>query len=171
MTTGPAPPTIPLVETGTPPREWSESVLASGPAKDTPAGYSEFRGRADDPDTTEEKSRDASRVTQGIKETVAPYLCKSLSCEVFMSTDSGLASEEGKEEQHVSLPSTELKGAQPSERTGGIGALPGNLSESSVALLPDERQERAQERRPTCPRQRRDTIKPSAAGEEEEVRC
>lgn len=82
-----------------------------------------------------------------------------------------LASEEREEEPHVSLPSTELRGAQPSEHTGGVGALPGNLSESSVALLPDERQERAQEPQPTSPRQRRDTIKPSAAGGDDEVRC
>lgn len=68
------------------------------------------------------------------------------------------------------MPSTELKGARPSERTGGVGALPGNISESSVALLPDERQERAQERQPASPRQRRDTIKPSAAGGDDEVR-
>lgn len=62
---------------------------------------------------------------------------------------------------HISLPSTELKGAQPSEHTGGVGALPGNLSESSVALLPDEHQESAREGRPT---QRRDTVKPSVVG-------
>lgn len=47
-----------------------------------------------------------------------------------------------KEEAHTSLPSSELKGAQPSEHTGGVGALPGTISESSVALLPDERAER-----------------------------
>lgn len=70
----------------------------------------------------------------------------------------------------MSLPSTELKGAQPLEHTAGVGALPGNLSESSVALLPDERQERAQARRSTCLRQRRDTMKPSAAGDDDEVR-
>lgn len=62
-------------------------------------------------------------------------------------------------------------GAQPLERTGGVGALPGNLSESSVALLPDERQERAQEPHPACLRQRRDTIKLSAVGSVDEVRC
>ena len=73
---------------------------------------------------------------------------------------------------HVSLPSTELKGAQPLEHTGGVGALPGNLSESSVALLPDERQERTEELYPVSPRQRRDTIKPSAsAGAPDEVCC
>lgn len=69
------------------------------------------------------------------------------------------------------MPSTELKGARPLEHTGGVGALPGNLSESSVALLPDERQERAEERRPASPRQRRDTIKPSITGEDDKVRC
>ncbi|KAF8439742.1 hypothetical protein L210DRAFT_3645744 [Boletus edulis BED1] len=79
-----------------------------------------------------------------------------------------LSPEEHQEKPHVSLPSTELKGVQPSEYSGGVGALPGNLSESSVALLPDERQESAQERQSASPRQRRDTIKPSAVGGAEE---
>ena len=39
----------------------------------------------------------------------------------------------------TSLPSSETKGAQPFEHVGGVGSLPGTLSESSVALLPDER--------------------------------
>ncbi|KIJ64212.1 hypothetical protein HYDPIDRAFT_167957 [Hydnomerulius pinastri MD-312] len=64
-------------------------------------------------------------IPQGIKDTVVSY----------WSFDEAQKEEEG----HTSLPSTELKGAQPSEHTSGVGALPGAISESSVALLPDER--------------------------------
>ncbi|KAG1847207.1 hypothetical protein DFJ58DRAFT_663471 [Suillus subalutaceus] len=46
----------------------------------------------------------------------------------------------------TSLPSSELKGAQPHEHVGGVGSLPGTISESSVALLPDERAERDTQR-------------------------
>lgn len=95
---------------------------------------------------------------------------KLLLFETLTSADSGIVSKGGKEDPHVSLPSSELRGAQPAEHTGGVGALPGNLSETSVVLLPDERQERAQERAPNSPRQRRDTMKPSA-GDDDEVGC
>jgi hypothetical protein len=46
----------------------------------------------------------------------------------------------------TSLPSSELKGAQPHEHVGGVGSLPGTISESSVALLPDERAEKDAQR-------------------------
>ncbi|KII83770.1 hypothetical protein PLICRDRAFT_119023 [Plicaturopsis crispa FD-325 SS-3] len=39
----------------------------------------------------------------------------------------------------VSLPSTEVGGAKPFEATGGVGALPGRISEAGVATLPAER--------------------------------
>lgn len=39
----------------------------------------------------------------------------------------------------TSLPSTEESGAQPSEKSGGVGALPGRISEAGVAQLPEER--------------------------------
>jgi len=78
--------------------------------------------------------------------------------------------EEHKEDRHVSLPSTELKGAQPSEHTGGVGALPGNVSESSVALLPEEREKINEEPLSTATRQRGDTIKPSVSGGNDEPR-
>ncbi|THH23154.1 hypothetical protein EUX98_g8021 [Antrodiella citrinella] len=38
----------------------------------------------------------------------------------------------------TSLPSTESTGAPPSTHSAGVGALPGNTSESAVARLPDE---------------------------------
>ena len=60
MTTGHPPPTIPSVETGTP-LEWSESILASGVAKDTPVTSS---GGADNPNMTEEKSRKEPQVAK-----------------------------------------------------------------------------------------------------------
>ena len=39
----------------------------------------------------------------------------------------------------MSLPTTEQAGAQPGEKTSGAGALPGPVSESGVAVLPEER--------------------------------
>ncbi|KIK93309.1 hypothetical protein PAXRUDRAFT_522319 [Paxillus rubicundulus Ve08.2h10] len=70
-------------------------------------------------------------IPQNIKDTVVSYWSPE---------------DDHREGHHIStsLPSTELKGAQPSEHTGGVGSLPGSISESSVALLPDERQERDQ---------------------------
>ncbi|CUA74129.1 hypothetical protein RSOLAG22IIIB_05419 [Rhizoctonia solani] len=47
--------------------------------------------------------------------------------------------------RRTSLPSEEYEGAQPGEKSGGVGSLPGHLSESSVALLPDEREAQARE--------------------------
>jgi hypothetical protein len=37
-----------------------------------------------------------------------------------------------------SVPSRELDGAQPGDRSSGVGALPGSINESGVARLPDE---------------------------------
>ncbi|CAE6424377.1 unnamed protein product [Rhizoctonia solani] len=47
--------------------------------------------------------------------------------------------------RRTSLPSEEYEGTQPGEKCGGVGSLPGHLSESSVALLPDEREAQAKE--------------------------
>ncbi|KAH9050882.1 hypothetical protein EDB83DRAFT_2317001 [Lactarius deliciosus] len=41
--------------------------------------------------------------------------------------------------QPISLPSTEKEGTHPGEHCGGVGSLPGTISETSVAKLPDER--------------------------------
>ncbi|KAI9441721.1 hypothetical protein H4582DRAFT_2055547 [Lactarius indigo] len=41
--------------------------------------------------------------------------------------------------QPISLPSTEKEGTHPGEHCGGVGPLPGSISETSVAKLPDER--------------------------------
>jgi hypothetical protein len=53
---------------------------------------------------------------------------------------------ESDQQLSTSLPSSELKGAQPCEHVGGVGSLPGTISESSVALLPDERAEKDAQR-------------------------
>ena len=42
-------------------------------------------------------------------------------------------------QQPISLPSTEKEGTHPGEHCGGVGPLPGSISETSVAKLPDER--------------------------------
>ncbi|CAE6414493.1 unnamed protein product [Rhizoctonia solani] len=47
--------------------------------------------------------------------------------------------------RRTSLPSEEYEGAKPGEKSGGVGSLPGHLSESNVALLPDERENLAKE--------------------------
>lgn len=39
----------------------------------------------------------------------------------------------------VSHPTEELVGAQPGEHSDGVGALPGTVNETGVAILPDER--------------------------------
>ncbi|KIJ05849.1 hypothetical protein PAXINDRAFT_20919 [Paxillus involutus ATCC 200175] len=95
-------------------------------------------------------------IPQNIKDSVASY---------WSSED------DHQEERHIStsLPSTELKGAQPSEHTGGVGSLPGSISESSVALLPEEREERDQPAAsqssgaPQKETPRRETLVPAAA--------
>lgn len=81
---------------------------------------------------------------------VAPILCSScpdglLPANEEDSQPKGIQSEL---DQHLStsLPSSELKGAQPHEHVGGVGSLPGTISESSVALLPDERAEKDAQR-------------------------
>ncbi|KAG1790451.1 uncharacterized protein HD556DRAFT_1242409 [Suillus plorans] len=75
-------------------------------------------------------------IPQGVKKTVASY---------WYSQPKATQSEL---DQHLStsLPSSELKGAQPHEHVGGVGSLPGTISESSVALLPDERAEKDAQR-------------------------
>ncbi|KAG9310828.1 hypothetical protein JVU11DRAFT_8681 [Chiua virens] len=149
MSTGVSPPTIPSIETGTPPKEWSESILTSSSPRDTPATIL-------DP-----------KANQGTPNVAEPSRGESHAAKEPQTAPSHLYPKIAKEEPHVSLPSTELRGAQPLEHTGGVGALPGNLSESSVALLPEEREERAEERLATS-RQRRGTIKPSVGSGEEE---
>lgn len=54
MTTRHTPPTIPSVETGTPPTEWSDSVLASKPPRDTLPTLSNISGS---PNTAEDESQ------------------------------------------------------------------------------------------------------------------
>ncbi|KAG1763950.1 hypothetical protein EDD22DRAFT_776577 [Suillus occidentalis] len=70
-------------------------------------------------------------IPQGVKKTVASYWWTHSELDQQLST---------------SLPSSELKGAQPREHVGGVGSLPGTISESSVALLPDERAEKDAQR-------------------------
>jgi hypothetical protein len=43
------------------------------------------------------------------------------------------------------LPSTEREGVKPGEHYDGVGPLPGSISETSVAKLPDERMQAARE--------------------------
>jgi hypothetical protein len=40
--------------------------------------------------------------------------------------------------QATSLPSNEMAGAQPGERSDGVGALPGRISEINIAGIPEE---------------------------------
>ncbi|KAG1751864.1 hypothetical protein EDB19DRAFT_1628245 [Suillus lakei] len=75
-------------------------------------------------------------IPQGVKETVASYWSNGED-----SQPKGTQSESD-QQLSTSLPSSELKGAQPHEHVGGVGSLPGTISESSVALLPDERAEK-----------------------------
>lgn len=62
-----APPTIPSVEVGTPPKEWSESVLASSPTEDTPATSSEIPGKVGDPKIADEQPREESQVLRELE--------------------------------------------------------------------------------------------------------
>jgi hypothetical protein len=47
--------------------------------------------------------------------------------------------------KRTSLPSTEKEGVKPGEHYDGVGPLPGSISETSVAKLPDERLQSARE--------------------------
>ncbi|KAF8483848.1 hypothetical protein DFH94DRAFT_690307 [Russula ochroleuca] len=47
--------------------------------------------------------------------------------------------------KRTSLPSTEKEGVKPGEHYDGVGPLPGSISETSVAKLPDERVQSARE--------------------------
>lgn len=47
--------------------------------------------------------------------------------------------------RRTSLPSTEREGVKPGEHHDGVGPLPGSISETSVAKLPDERMQSARE--------------------------
>ncbi|KAI0282765.1 hypothetical protein BGY98DRAFT_58639 [Russula aff. rugulosa BPL654] len=47
--------------------------------------------------------------------------------------------------RRTSLPSTEREGVKPGEHYDGVGPLPGSISETSVAKLPDERMQAARE--------------------------
>ncbi|KAG1873882.1 hypothetical protein F4604DRAFT_1765672 [Suillus subluteus] len=76
-------------------------------------------------------------IPQGVKNTVASYWSNDEHSQPKSELDQQLS---------TSLPSSELKGAQPHEHVGGVGSLPGTISESSVALLPDERAERDTQR-------------------------
>ncbi|KAH7911464.1 hypothetical protein BJ138DRAFT_1006528 [Hygrophoropsis aurantiaca] len=71
-------------------------------------------------------------IPQAIKDTVVSYWCKRPEGEGEVVAAA------------TSLPSKELTGQQPLEHTSGVGALPGNASESGVALLPDERVQQSQ---------------------------
>lgn len=77
-------------------------------------------------------SQAAIPIRQGVKNTVASY---------WPNDNSQPQETKSEFDQKIStsLPSSELKGAQPHEHVGGVGSLPGTISESSVALLPDER--------------------------------
>ncbi|KAH7920434.1 hypothetical protein BV22DRAFT_803002 [Leucogyrophana mollusca] len=72
-------------------------------------------------------------IPQGVKDTVVSYWSSGEGDGVGASAAPS-----------TSLPSKELTGQQPSEHTSGVGSLPGNLSESAVALLPDERTQQNQ---------------------------
>ena len=50
------------------------------------------------------------------------------------------------------MPSTEARGQQPGEHTGGVGSLPGSKDEQGVAVLPQERTSKTTET--TCPEYR-----------------
>ncbi|KAG2745869.1 hypothetical protein P692DRAFT_201933618 [Suillus brevipes Sb2] len=81
-------------------------------------------------------------IPQGVKKTVASYWSNDENTQ-----PKGTRSESEMDQQlPTSLPSSELKGAQPHEHVGGVGSLPGTISESSVALLPDERAEKDAQR-------------------------
>jgi hypothetical protein len=74
-------------------------------------------------------------LTERAKGVIKPYLPTAVASAAGLSS---MASEH--DIRHTtSLPSTELKGAIPGEHVGGVGALPGSLNQSSVALLPEER--------------------------------
>lgn len=79
-------------------------------------------------------------IPQGVKKTVVSYWSNG------EDPQPKGAQSDLDQQLSTSLPSSELKGAQPREHVGGVGSLPGTISESSVALLPDERAEKDAQR-------------------------
>jgi hypothetical protein len=73
------------------------------------------------------------------KETVAPYLPAALVGTAASAAGVSVVASEHDRQHTTSLPSTELAGARAGEHVDGVGALPGSLNQSSVALLPEER--------------------------------
>ncbi|KAI0328799.1 hypothetical protein GY45DRAFT_1325785 [Cubamyces sp. BRFM 1775] len=83
----------------------------------------------------------AQYVPTGVFDTVSSYLPTTT------ATMRSARASEHDSEHTTSFPTREVTGAGTGERTGGVGSLPGPITESAVPKLPDERHE--SERYPT----------------------
>ncbi|KAI0640843.1 hypothetical protein C8Q79DRAFT_920695 [Trametes meyenii] len=79
----------------------------------------------------------AQYLPQGVVDTVSAYIPTSSAT----STMTTARASEHDAEHTTSFPTKEVSGASSGERTGGVGSLPGVVTESGVPKLPDEREE------------------------------
>ncbi|KAG5648971.1 hypothetical protein DXG03_000320 [Asterophora parasitica] len=131
------PPVIPTTTT-TPPSEWADSSISTL-ANTSQQRTSDSRGEFSSPGST---TADSKKAAQGVLESARQYLPAQKDVEQALNTakqdlpESGASYlPGGNSEQDSPLPSKE----NPGLSRGGVGSLPGNLSEASVAKLPDER--------------------------------
>ncbi|KAI8992713.1 hypothetical protein BD414DRAFT_481960 [Trametes punicea] len=107
-------------------------------------------------ETAQSAAETATKVMQSAAETAAQYLPKGVvdTVSAYLPTSSATVTmstaraSEHDAEHATSLPTKEVTGATPGEHTGGVGSLPGPVTETAVPKLPDERNDN--ERYPTA---------------------
>ena len=139
----PNPPSIPLPQS--PPIKTTTNTILPQAAGSTPSPYLDIPGsfphdtfRPSPRENTSETSRgqtSQSRTSFLIRES---GFVTQANCHV---TSVGA--------RRTSLPSTEREGVKPGEHHDGVGPLPGSISETSVAKLPDERMPTREADQPT----------------------
>ncbi|KAI0665531.1 hypothetical protein C8Q78DRAFT_1064332 [Trametes maxima] len=100
-------------------------------------------------DTAQNAAGTASGFVQSAAQTAAQYLPQGVvdTVSAYMPTSSATSTmttaraSEHDAEHTTSFPTKEISGASASERTGGVGSLPGPVTESAVPKLPEEREE------------------------------
>ncbi|CAL1697562.1 unnamed protein product [Somion occarium] len=135
----------------------AQATLSGSSAASTPGfpgAYHEDReekagvGNVDLRETAHRMSQSVQDAAQSVGETAAQYLPKSVVDTVagYMPArppPGTIRASEHDVPHQKSLPSTELTGQGSHEHVAGVGALPGSISEVSVARLPDDRSQTA----------------------------
>jgi hypothetical protein len=145
MHTPPIKTTTNTVPHSTQPQSPAAASIPSTPGLDIPGAYPR-----EESGTSARMSASTSAARQSASETTRSHLSAGLASNlrtsllisrkfirIFQLPSAGAKT--------VSLPSTEKEGVKPGEHCGGVGPLPGTISETSVAKLPDERLASARE--------------------------